>query len=310
MLNKISNNKLVLIGFAVIAFIWIGIRMYFGEIDEPQNTRYSLLGFLNFSPSILQIIASNIIIIACLLVMMRINREYRFVERDGNNALLFFIVGLIIFPDFQVSFPILSASFMALLSLQLLLQIHHQKVVLAQLFVSSLLACIASLFFYPFLLLLIPIFLTISLFRPFELRNYLMVLVGFFLPVFYSFSIAYLLDENIDWTILGSIEPAFIMPQWEELPYLVFLVFALISGLRILLDRSKFVVRQRNQLSIIFSFTVVLLLISVLISVEQLITPILAVMSLFCAYYYGIARRKWVIDSFLISLIVVYFLLK
>jgi hypothetical protein len=191
------------------------------------------------------------------------------------------------------------------------LKIHNQKSVLGLLFLASLLIGIASVFYYPIIAQLLVIYLTIAFFRPFEVRNYMFTLVGIALTYFYLFCLSYLLDwdlqlSQIELKSLDSLSSLSV----ETIPILLFMILAGAGASQIAVNRSKFIVRQRNQLVIISIFLIVQFLMLLLLSTRMAWLPMIPFLSVFVLYLYGKIERNWLLDLFLLLIIGSLFWLK
>ncbi|MFT6165483.1 MAG: hypothetical protein ACJAV5_001445 [Vicingaceae bacterium] len=296
MLFKIPQNIIVSLIFILLGglLVWLSII----ELGMTQfEGNYSLLGIWGIKNSYLLNLVCVILLFTCSYVVYRINQRQRFVEGKSLPFILYSSLGLSACIVTNISIVDTFAVFLSLISLSIILQIHNQKSVLGLLFMSSLVLGSATVFFYPSLLLfLIPVF-TIAFFRPFEVRNYAVIVVGISLIGFYLFCSAFLFDlevgfSNIEFSSIKSM----ISFNSALIPLVLFSIFALIGALKTFINRAKFVVRQRNQLLAISVYIVIQLVLFLILGNAVFWISIVPVLSIFISYYYKTSARKWLLD--------------
>ena len=225
------------------------------------------------------------------------NQSQRFVEGNSLPFILFTSLGLSACMVTSITVVDTFAAFLSLISLLIILQIHNQKTVLGLLFVSSLILGIASIFFYPSVLLFLISIITIAFFRPFEMRNYAVIAVGISLITFYLLCFAFLFDVEVG---LSNVEVSSIntMISFNSalIPLILFSAFSLIGALTMFFNRSKFVVRQRNQLLAISVYIVIQLVLFLTLGTAVFWICIVPILSIFISYYYKNSARKWLLD--------------
>lgn len=308
MLNKLSSHVLIPIVLLALVLGWIGVSQYWFEPNPSEFRTYSIVS--NEFSLITKIVIYLLGSLLSLGIIIRINALYRFVEGGANSIGAFFMLGLLIFPATINSVSAVITQVSLLLSLQLLLKVYNQPSVIGELFLASMLIGVACLFFYPAVIFLLIVFIAIALFRPFELRNFMISLIGLLLPAFYWFSFDYLLTDSISMTELQEIRFNIGGLSKLSIPFLLFTLLALISVLRLFAARSKFVVRQRNQLFLCLFFLMATGLIFLIVPVGTALFVFLGPVSLFFSYLYKKSKRKWTIDLFLLVLLVSFALLK
>lgn len=301
MLFKIQQNifiNLVFILFGTV-LLWLSLAhleaIYF-------DGKYSLLNISSIkNNSWLNAIFALLVLISAY-VIFRINKAQRFVEGNSLPFMLFTSLGLSASIVSNVSITDTFAVLLSLLSLSLVLQIHNQKSVLGLLFLSSIMLSISAVLFYPSLFLFSIPLLNMAFFRPFEVRDYAVVLVGFSLVLFYLFCLSYLLDvsvtvSNIDVNIRESMIPFAL----DLLPLVLFSLFSMIGALKLFFDRTKFVARQRNQLLVIAVYVIIQLVLFLILQNAVFWVSMVPILSIFLSYYYKTNNRKWLLD--LVSLL-------
>lgn len=306
MLDRLSNSPgfLILLMVASAAFLGlIGIHLS-EQIEAKAIADGQHLAFLAVDIRLPFWIKYTL----CLLILglnfwqtKKINDQHRFAEGTIIPFAIFYLVSISLFSSSFFSLSTLIGSSLCLLMLNITLAIYNQPNVTQLVFSASVVLGITSILFYPFILFWITLLIAISIFRTFELREYLMAIIGLALPLFYLFSLYYLLD------IKEEIPPLKIgLPEFRySLSYLgiaLFTVMASIAWIRVILLQAKMVVRQQNQMIIFSAFMVIACIISLFLNPSSSIVLLLAPLSLCFHIFYQNLRKKWVAESFLLLL--------
>ena len=291
--------------FIVLGMVLIWLSMeHVGTIHFGGN--YALLDIASIKNNYWLNAIFIILVFIAAYVVFRINKVQRFVEGNSLPFILFASLGLSSSIATSIYIVDSFAVLLSLISLSLVLQIHNQKSVLGLLFLSSLILSIASILFYPSLFIfLIPV-LTMAFFRPFEVRDYAVVLVGILLVLFYLFCFSYLLDvsiavPNINFSNIESM----ISFTNTLIPLVLFCLFSLIGALKLYFDRTKFVVRQRNQLLVLAVYVILQLVLFLTFRDAVFWISIVPILSIFLSYFYKTYGRKWLLDIVSLLFIVV-----
>lgn len=310
MLFKIPQNILINLIFIVLGMVLVWLSMEHVEAIHFGGN-YALLDIASIKNNYWLNAIFIIFVFIDAYVVFRINKVQRFVEGNSLPFILFASLGLSASIVSSISIVDSFAVLLSLISLSLVLQIHNQKSVLGLLFLSSLILSIASILFYPSLFIfLIPV-LTMAFFRPFEVRDYAVVLVGILLVLFYLFCFSYLLDvsiavPNINFSNIESM----ISFTNTLIPLVLFCLFSLIGALKLYFDRTKFVVRQRNQLLAIAVYVILQLVLFLTLRNAVFWISIVPILSIFLSYYHKTYGRKWLLDIVSLLFIVVLVWLK
>ena len=295
MLFKIPQNIIISLVISLIGatLLWVSIDDY----QLSVSGTYCLLNSsIQLNSGVLKV-ALLLILFFASVVVFQINKGHRFVEGNLNPFVLFTMLGFVSTFFANGSLLDVLAVLLSVFSLSLVLRVYNQKSVLGLLFAASLVLGIASVLFYPILIAVIIPLLTVLFFRPFELRNYIAIAIGFALPFFYFSCIVYLF--NLPWKV-ENIELAFPSKTLYSQEYigssLAFLILSLIAAVKVFFNRSKFVARQRNQLLIVSIFMFVQLGILIVLQNCAPIIGIIPFLALFILYYYKKLTRMWVMD--------------
>lgn len=246
-------------------------------------------------------IACVILTMICAYIVFQMNKIHRITVSHSISFVLFTAIGFTSFLTSNISILELTAALLALVSLSITLRIHNQNSVLGLLLLSSFLLGVATVFFYPSVLLLLTVLLTVAFFRPFEIRNYLVILVGFTLTAFYVLCFSFLFNWDLQlikpdfskWTSIA-------LAEMSTVAVFIFSLITLMSSFVMFSKRSKFIVRQRNQLVVISIYILIQIALSLTFRSEAFWISLAPLFSLIILYYYKSLSRKWIFDMLLL----------
>ena len=301
MLLKIAQSKII----SVILFLGLLLLcIFYGYSAEPKT---ETVGWYNWSsnwPQLLKLIISLASSLSLLLLLKSIASTYRFIQSKTVALEFFYWLFLIALPS-SLMLPMNAvASLFSGLMLYVLLQIHNQNSVIGLVFLASLLASVASMISIYFVAFYILVIITVLLLRSFNLKNVIVLILGFILPYFYYFGIAYLLNYQIQVKGYQFLQIRDLNLNFD-LQTLTLSTIALISVFSIfyaLFKIQKLIVRQRNQIVVISLYLLVSIIIAILFTPAIMIIPIASAASFFFNLYYQGLNRKWIVDSVILSI--------
>lgn len=312
MITRLTHNPLgnfMVKSFLLILFV---VKLSVMDVEGQGAWEYSLLK-LDFSFN--NWIAKTCIALSYFLstsLLLRINSKHRFVEFDSTPFWFFVTVGFLLAPLDIMYVNVAFAMLLNVLGLSVLLRIYHQPVVGSLIFASASLISIASILFYPSIIFVLLVIATLITFRPFNLKDYLLMIVGFLLPLFYLFGIEYLTNNNWVSAMVAIPTTDVWFQSFNQLSVLFpcFLPLFVFSLFKVISYQSKFIVRQRNQLIILFLFIALSFIVSRIVGIENVLFFLLLPVGLFYNYWYQFVNRKWILDTVLLVFTVASFFVK
>lgn len=269
------------------------------------------LSIIPHSFELSQKVIFSLSLLICILIfslVRSINQLHRFSEKPTHIVALFFFFVLSAFPETLSHLFNNFGTLFAMLSLIAMLKIYNQPSVKGLIFLSSLLTSIASLFFFPAALLLIILFISIGVFRPFEPKNIAMAFIAFLLPYFYLFGIAYMVDFKISLPFdallpkTQQLEFSFYDNAMNTFPLIGYALIVLIAITKSFMQKQLLIVRQRNQLSILLYTCFIFIIFSLFSGIEKSILYLLAGSSIFILLFYNNLKSKWLIEGLILIL--------
>lgn len=172
-------------------------------------------------------------LVLVILIGILVNQLIIINEFSGKTTMLgmfYFVILSTSMASYVVMSPFLWVSFFLMLMLNELFKLPKGERSIPLVFNASLYLGIASLFYYPSLVLIVVIWVSLIIFRTSSWREYVIVIIGAFLPLFFAFTWYYFNDnqELFFSTITSAFQFDFrIMP----IPILELIIVILLLGL-------------------------------------------------------------------------------
>jgi hypothetical protein len=186
-----------------------------------------------------------------------------------------FVLGILLSSNLYFTHfgPLLILSFPLLIFIDKMLGMSDEGDVRSRLFDAGLLVSIMSSIYFPFILFVPLVLITLLNFRPFSLREIIIVLVGFILPILFISTYLFLMDKSVYEhfnNLIASIQlPSFSMPKPEQLFFILMLFIGLLFSIPKVLN-SMLVNKIRIRKSYGFFFSIlVFAILSLLIKTEK-----------------------------------------
>jgi hypothetical protein len=251
-----------------------------------------------------------LLVIAEGFLLNRIIDTHKILPERNNLVAFFYILFSSIHPSFLYANPVLFSNLFVIIALGQLLSIYNQKNVLREVFNASLLIAVASLFYFPAILMILLIWATFIIIRPLEWRNYVISLFGPLLVAIWTVAYYFLTDQTELLVIkYGSFNNYFEQLSISGFSYVlvgVLVVIALVAFGSLLRGLSKNTVRVKNLLRIVSIYFILSLLTFFLTSQDYFSTYafVLVSFAIYTANYFDYLKRNW-IGNALITLLIV-----
>jgi hypothetical protein len=236
---------------------------------------------------------------------------HKILPERNNLVAFFYVIFCSIHPAFLYPNPVIVANLFLILALGQLLRVYNQKNVLKEVFNASMLVGVASLFYFPSLLLIFLIWAACIIIRPFEWRNYIVSLLG---PIAIGLwlSTYYFMNDRIPTLILKYSEFNNYSDGWSisgfSFAVLSFLlILAVVAFGSLLKGLNKNTVRVKNLLRIVVVYFVIGGLSFFTTSHDFFSTYSLMLVSfaVYTANYFDYLKRYWVGNTLIIFLILI-----
>ncbi len=290
-------------------------------IDRPQNLQFEFLeSFAKFFIQIPQTsyfsafanlsIAAVLLLIQALLFNRLINNHNLMAKPSYLPALLY-ITGASLFLQFFILSPPLICNFLLIWILSKFLNLGKAPNAISIMFDIGMIIGLGTLIYFPFIVFLALLWLSLLLYRSFNLREWMAGFLGF-LTIFFFLAVFYYWNDNLNqfyqiWSPLTNQFPSLLKLNLND--YLVLVPVALILILALLQLRNNFFrsfIVTRKAFQMLF-FMLLITLISFYAKTDfKVFHFILSVPpgAVFLAYYFSNAKKRWVYESLFAILII------
>ena len=321
MINQFRHlNPINLVLLSVIAFVLrtgVILRLPDSLDFSPFAPYASLLidfpsGF--FSP-LSNVVFATVIVLLQAILLNRIVNNYNLLGKPSFMPALMYVTASAILEPFVVLSPVLIANFLVLWMIDKFLSIYRKERVLPALFDLGMITAIGTLIYFPFIAMLLLLWVSLVILRPFNWREWAAGLIGFLTVCFFVATIYYLTDSLDRFfksvTLATSFHTGFHVNPHDYIVLLPVLLILVLSAfiLRQKFNRSNVHVRKSY---IILQFLLLFPFLSFYLNPEYNIYHfLLAIPSLaiFMALFFISSTKRWLYESLylLLSAFIIYF---
>jgi hypothetical protein len=280
------------------------------SLVEPSLAR--LLGSwstIDVHPT-LNVIITLVLTIIQALWLNRVSNTYNLFGRPSFLTALMYMTLASLHLPFLLLTPILLCNFISIWMLSKLLSLYSTQDVRSLLFDLGMLVGLGSLIYFPFILMLLLLWISLSIFRPFYWKEWMIPIIGLSVLYFALGVLYFWLDRmqefyNIWTPFIAPISPYL---QIDKTDYLVFLPVLLVLFLFVAILQKTFfksIVHIRKTLQLLFMMLVVAVA-SVFLSYDHKIVHFLMaapVLSIYMGYYFQFSEKKWFYESVYVFLV-------
>jgi hypothetical protein len=317
MINQFRNlnpiNLLIL--FAYTFFMRIAIfaetppELNF-EFLEPYTKFFIQIPIQNtFSPSANVFFAGIIIYIQAIL-FNRVVNNHSLLNKPGFLPALMYITGASLFMPFLVLSPTLICNFLLIWMMDKFLKIGKSPNAIMIMFDVGMIIAIGTLIYFPFIVMLVMIWLALLLYRSFNWREWVSGLIGF-LTIFFFVAVYYYWNDSLSkfykiWLPLANKFPSVFKIQYND--YLVLVPVVVMMVLAILQLRENFFrsfISTRKAFQMLF-FMFLISIVSFYTKPDFNLYHFLLCVppgAVLLAYYYSNAKKRWFYESLFLILV-------
>lgn len=293
----------------LIALLILSLQVYhLAPVEEgKQLIAVSIFNQEYIFPWTIVFLFDFICIISSLLVVLRMNVNHRFVDGESFPLAIFMLVAISSFPAIFIQPELLLVSLLGILIVYLLLNIYNKNSIVGIIFQTSFLCSIATLFYAPSIIFLLVILIGVSIFRPFNIRNLIIICIGFLLLYLYLFGLSYIFgwDINLFLNLKLELAKALEIPlNIEKIGLGIVFLILIISISSVYAKRQRLIVRQRNQLSVLFAAILLCLIVGLIFNFTGSFLFIFSLSGIFFLFFYKNINKKWLVEVPLIVLLI------
>lgn len=269
----------------------------------------------NITPEANALIALVLTVIQALLLNGVVNR-FNLVGRSSFLPALMYITLASLMLPFLVLSPILICNFLSVWMADKLLSIYRRTEIKPLMFDLGMIVALGSLVYFPFIVMLLLLWFSLMIFRPFNWREWVAIPIGF-ASVYFLLGVIYLWFDRMDafyeiWLPLTYQFPTSI--HIDIYDYLVLLPVVAILVLFVIALRKnlfKSVVHIRKSFQLLFAMFI-LAAISFYLNANWSINHFLLAappLAIYMSYYFSYATKRWFYESLfgILLLTILYF---
>ncbi|RZK59624.1 MAG: beta-carotene 15,15'-monooxygenase [Pedobacter sp.] len=317
MINQFRNlnpiNLILLAAYTVFMRLAIFINMpeqLNFEFLEPYAKFFIQIPLSNsFSPSA-NIFFATIIVFIQALLFNRIINNHGLLAKPSYLPALLYITGSSLFLQFLILSPPLICNFLLIWVMDKFLKIGKTPNAMMTMFDVGMIIAFGTLIYFPFIVLLVMLWLSLLLYRSFNWREWIAGFIGF-LTIFFFIAVFYYWNDNITqfykiWRPLANLFPSNLQIKYDD--YLVLIPVTIIMVLAALQLRENFFrsfISTRKAFQMLF-FMFVVAIISFYTKPDfRLYHFILSVPpgAVLLAYYFSNSKKRWFYESLFVVLV-------
>lgn len=324
MINQFRNlnpiNLLLLAAYTVFMrlaiFINVPNELNF-EFLEPYAKLLIQIPIANhFSPTV-NIIVATIIVFLQALLFNRIINNHGLLAKPSYLPALMYITGSGLFLQFLILSPPLICNFLLIWMMEKLLKIGKEQNAMMTMFDVGMIIALGTLIYFPFIVLLAMLWLSLLLYRSFNWREWIAGFIGF-LTIFFFIAVFYYWNDNISqfykiWRPLVNKFPSKLQINYND--YLVLIPISVMMILAALQLRENFFrsfISTRKAFQMLF-FMFIIAIISFYTKPDFRVFHFLLGVppgAVLLAYYFSKAKNRWFYESlFAISVLCIQYFL-
>ncbi|TDQ09863.1 DUF6427 family protein [Pedobacter metabolipauper] len=258
-----------------------------------------------------------IIIYVQAILFNRVINNHVLLTKPGYLPALLYITSASLFMPFLVLSPTLICNFLLIWIMDKFLKIGKSTTAIMPMFDIGMIIAIGTLIYFPFIVMLVMIWLTLLLYRSFDLREWLSGLVGF-LTIFFFLAVYYYWNDSISmfykiWLPLGNKFPSVFKINYDDYLVLVpVLVMLILASLQLRENFFRSFISTRKAFQMLF-FMFLVGLVSFYTKPDFRLHHFLLCVppgAVLLAYYFSNATKRWFYESlFLIFVVTIQYFL-
>ena len=306
-------NLAILVGYALFMRMAIYYNMP-SELNFELLESYTKL-FIDIPGDAISVEANvffaTLIVLVQALIFNRIINNHSLLAKPSYLPALLYITGTSLFLQFLVLSPALICNFLIIIIIDKFLKLSRAVGAMSIMFDVGMLIAIGTLIYFPFILMLLMLWLSLLMYRPFNWREWLSGFIGF-LNIFIFVAVFYYWNDNLDrfigiWQPLTNKFPNNLQINYND--YLVLIPLSIIMVLAALQLRENFFrsfVSTRRAFQILFFMFLVSIFSfytkkGVTVAHFLLCVPPGAVL---LAYYFSNAKKRWFYETLFAILVI------
>lgn len=286
------------------ALLWLPAFLLQAEppqVSGSSGPLYQLFLFLIGSNIFIQLLITFLITIATAFLLNQLATTFGFSARISQLAMLMYILLSSALSTFTVLSPLVVVNFLLLFVLRSLFKLSETNKHIPLIFNAALITGITALIYLPAAFMLLIIWLSFIIFRIVKWRFFLVSIVGFTIPILYTFTWYFWFDQSKEaynlftslWVIhLPDILSYSIFDLILGGILLVYIFIVVIRTINSLMERN---INIRQILAVTLNYLVLTFLLFVLYSSSQVASLMMSIPAalIMASALTGVKKTKW-----------------
>ncbi len=280
------------------------------EFLEPYAKFFIKLSIeSSFSSEVNVILAAILIFVQAILFNMVVN-NHALLNKPGYLPALLYVTGTSLFMPFLILSPTLICNFLLIWIMDKFLKIGKSSNSIMIMFDVGMIIAIGTLIYFPFIVMLLMLWLSLLLYRSFNWREWVSGLVGF-LVIFFFLGVFYFWNDNVSmfykiWLPLTNKFPSVFKINYND--YLVLVPVSIMMILAMMQLRKNFFrsfINTRKAFQMLF-FMFILGIVSCYTKPDFRLSHFLLCVppgAVLLAYYFSNATKRWFYESLFLVLV-------
>lgn len=262
------------------------------------------------------VLVSMGIVLIQALILNRVVNAHNLLGKPSYLPALLYVTGTSLFLPFQILSPALLCNFLLIWVINKFLGIHKQGGAISGMYDTGMIIGIGTIIYFPFIAMVLTLWLCLMIFRPFSWREWVSGLVGF-MTIFFFIGVFYYWNDALDkfyqiWLPLTTRFPTRLnINVYNYLVLIPVIVIMILAGLHLRQRFFRSFVQVRKSFQLLLLMFVVAALSFYLKADHPLYHFILMVPmgAVFMAYYFLNASVRWFYEGMYIVLLasIIYF---
>ncbi len=312
-----SNRTINLILFPLFGvLLWLRSflvpKAYPFFLGENQNILYYPISKITDGYYIIQVATSLLLVIFTAFLIQQVNDRYSFIRARTKLPAAIFVIIIGGFTSMHTLHPVFFAAIFLLLAIHSFFSIFNNPVTFPYIFNTGFFLGVGTLFYFN-LFIVVPAFFIgiIILCREFKWREFVILTLGFLVPLIFAFSFAFYTDQFSE--LVNTYEQNIITPVnhfKSDIALQVFLgllaIFTAMGSIKMLQQYDSRKISTRKYYTVfllIFIFTIISFVFIPASSIEMLVISVVPVTFLVSNLFISIESKFW--GELLFTLLVV-----
>lgn len=131
------------------------------------------------------------------LFFNKISRDFKLFPHDSYLPAYSYILATSLMPAMNEWSSFLICNWLLLLTLHYSLRLYNKEKVASNLFNMGALVGLMTILIFPYIVLLLLLYIAIGILRPFKIKEWFILLVGFLTPIYFLLSFLFLTDKSL-----------------------------------------------------------------------------------------------------------------